>query len=178
MSQRGDGDKGILKRVFLVGFMCSGKTTVGRLLARSLGWEFADVDEEIERREGMSIPEIFETRGEAYFRELELKVLEEISRREEVVVSTGGGLGSNPRAMEMMKERGLVVWIDIDYEEFRRRCGNDPHRPLLRRGETALRTLLRERSRVYSEAHLKVEGWREPGEIVKLILLNLRAGPS
>ncbi|HIC97788.1 MAG TPA: shikimate kinase, partial [Aquificaceae bacterium] len=80
------------KRVFLVGFMGSGKTTVGGIVARRLGWEFLDTDEEIEKKEGMSVKDIFTRKGELYFRKLELEVLKEVSGRESVVVATGGGL--------------------------------------------------------------------------------------
>ena len=149
--------------------MCSGKTTVGRMLAERLGWDFLDVDEEIERREGMSIPEIFERKGEPYFRDLELRVLRELSERKRVVISTGGGLGANPEALELMKERGLVVWLRVSYEEFIRRCGGDKNRPLLKLGEEKLRKLLRERDKVYSRAHLRVEEG-ELEEAVRFIL--------
>ncbi len=152
--------------------MCSGKSTLGRLLARKLGWEFLDVDEEIERRESLSIPEIFEVKGEPYFRKLELEVLRELSGKDHVVVSTGGGLGANPEAMSLMKERGLVVWLDVPYEEFLRRCGEDPHRPLLRRGEEELRKLLAERREVYSRAHLRLSP-DEPEKLAERVIKNL-----
>jgi shikimate kinase (EC 2.7.1.71) len=83
-------------RIFLVGFMCSGKSTVGKLLADKLGYTFWDIDQLIEEREGKSIEEIFKDKGEEYFRSLEMKVLEEFLEKEKVVVSTGGGLGANP----------------------------------------------------------------------------------
>ncbi len=155
--------------MFLIGFMCSGKTTVGRILAERLGWEFLDVDAEIEKREGMSIPEIFEKKGEPYFRDLELRVLRELSGRRRVVISTGGGLGANPEALEFMRERGLVVWLRVSYEEFMERCGGDKSRPLLRLGEERLRKLLKEREKVYSGAHISVEG-KKPEEAAQFIL--------
>ncbi len=157
------------ERIFLVGFMCSGKTTVGRILSKRLGWEFLDVDEEVERKEGLSIPEIFEKKGEPYFRDLELRTLRELAEKKNVVISTGGGLGANPEAMELMKEKGLVVWLKVSYEEFIRRCGGDENRPLLRLGEEKLKELLKERENVYSKAHIKVEG-KSPEEAAQLIL--------
>ncbi len=155
MPQRTDGGKGLL-RIVLVGFMCSGKSTVGREIARRLGWEFVDTDEEIERREGMTVPQIFALRGEAYFRGREREVLEELLSREGVVISTGGGLGADPSAMELMKRSAFVVWLKISFEEFLRRCASDQKRPLLRRGEEELRRLLSEREKVYRTAHLTV----------------------
>jgi len=161
-------------RVFLVGFMCSGKTTVGKLLAQRLGWDFLDVDEEIEGRERLTIPEIFDKKGENYFRELELKTLRELAERDRVVISTGGGLGANEKAMEFMKDKGLVVWLKVSYEEFLKRCGKDPNRPLLKKGEEFLRKLMEERSKIYSKAHLHVEN-KEPESAVKIILKSLKS---
>lgn len=158
--------------MFLIGFMCSGKTTVGRILSQHLGWDFLDVDEEVERRENLTIPEIFEIKGEAYFRDLELRTLEELSEKEKVVISTGGGLGANPKAMDLMKRRGLVVWLKVSYEDFLERCGGDTSRPLLKLGEAKLRELMKDREKVYSEAHLKIEG-RRPEEAARIILDHL-----
>ncbi len=170
MSQRKNSDKRLL-RVFLVGFMCSGKTTMGKLLAKRLGWEFVDVDEEIERREGMSIPEIFERKGEAYFRDLEMRVLKEISEREGIVVSTGGGLGANPEAMNYMKGKGKVVWLRVSFEEFLKRCGGDRSRPLLKRGEKKLRELLERREKVYGSADVTLEGGGPEDKVERLLSL-------
>ena len=156
--------------------MCSGKSTVGKLLARELGWEFVDVDEEIERREGLSIPQIFERKGEPYFRELELEMLRELSDKKQVVVSTGGGLGANPDAMNLMKRRGLVVWLDVPYDTFLERCGKDPNRPLLKKSEEELRRLMEDRNRVYSQADVRVKPGK-PEEIVDLIIEKLRGEP-
>lgn len=154
--------------------MCSGKSTVGKLLAEELGWKFVDVDEEVVRREGLSIPEIFEKKGEGYFRELELGLLKELAEKEGVVISTGGGLGANPKAMGFMKDKGLVVWLRVSYEEFLRRCGDDPNRPLLRRGEKELRKLMEEREKVYSLAELWIEESSSPKDAVRSIKEKLR----
>ena len=145
------------ERIFLVGFMCSGKTRVGKEVAKRLGFDFIDLDSEIERKEGMNIPEIFEKKGEEYFRELELQVLKEISNREGVVISTGGGLGANHEAMSFMKERGTVVWLRVSFENFVKRCGSKKDRPLLARGRDYLKRLMEEREEVYSGAHIAVE---------------------
>ncbi len=153
------GGKGLLRaeRVFLVGFMCSGKSSVGRLLAKRLGWRFIDLDKEIEEREGISIPEIFEQRGEEHFRELEMNLLRELSGVERAVISTGGGLGANPDAMELMMEKGLVVWLEVSFENFWRRCSSKRDRPLLKLGREGLEKLMEERGKIYSMSHLKVE---------------------
>ena len=145
------------ERIFLVGFMCSGKTRVGREVAKRLGFDFIDLDSEIERKEGMTIPEIFEEKGEDFFRKLEFQVLQDISDRKGVVISTGGGLGANPEAMSFMKDRGTVVWLRVSFENFLRRCSSKKDRPLLARGRDYLKRLLEEREKVYSGAHITVD---------------------
>ncbi len=164
-----------MNRIFLVGFMCSGKSSVGKALARKLGWIFLDVDEEIQKQEKMTIPEIFQKRGEPYFRRLELEVLKDLSNKEKVVIATGGGLGSNPRAMDIMKEKGLVVWLDVAFDTFLKRCGKDPNRPLLKKSKEDLKNLLIERSKVYSLAHLRVEASKEVDAIVEEVLSFLKS---
>ena len=157
--------------------MCSGKSTVGRLLADMLGWRFVDVDKEVERREKMSIPEIFETKGEDYFRRRELEVLMDLVKDEGLVISTGGGLGSNPKAMELMKTSGLIVWLRIDFETFLERCGKDPSRPLLRKSKEELLKLFESRSRIYAKAHLELDGTLYPSILAEEITRACKSYP-
>lgn len=158
------------KRVFLVGFMCSGKTTVGEILARKLGWNFIDVDKELEKIEGMSIPQIFEIKGEEYFRRRELEILIDLAKGERLVISTGGGLGANPMAMDFMKSSGLVVWLSIDFETFLSRCGGDQSRPLLKKSREELFKLFKSRSETYKHAHLELKGILEPNLLIEKIV--------
>jgi len=160
-------------RIFLVGFMCSGKSTVGKLLADKLGYAFWDIDQVIEEREGKSIEEIFKDRGEEYFRSLERSVLEEFLEKERVVVSTGGGLGANPFAMETMKSAGLVVWLDLDFETFLQRCAHQEGRPLLKRGLDYLRALMEEREKAYRLAHIRLKADKPPDALVEGLLSQL-----
>jgi len=164
-----------MKRIYLVGFMGSGKTTVGRLLAKKLKIPFVDLDEEIEIREGLSIPQIFSLKGEDYFRKLELEVLKDVTHSlPGFVIATGGGLGANPSAMEFMKKNGTVIWLDIDFETFKRRTAKDPNRPLLRRGEEELRKLFEERKKIYSLAHLRIESQKSVEQTLQKILSFLQ----
>jgi shikimate kinase len=160
-------------RIFLVGFMCSGKSTVGKLLANKLGYTFWDIDQVIEEREGKSIEEIFKDRGEEYFRSLEKKVLEEFLKKEKVVVSTGGGLGADQIAMETMKSAGLVVWLDLDFETFLQRCAHQEGRPLLKEGLDYLRALMEEREKVYRLAHVRLKTDKPPNALVERLLSQL-----
>lgn len=154
--------------------MGSGKSTVGKLLADSLGYEFVDTDLLIEQREGMKIGEIFERFSEEYFRKLELATLKDLLGRSRIVVGTGGGLGANPHAMDLMKEKGLVVWLDVPFDVFLQRCAEDPNRPLLKMGLEKLEELYTKRMEVYSKAHVRLDATREPQELVNQLLQILR----
>ena len=98
-----------MRPIFLIGFMCSGKTTLGRAVCERTGLRFVDLDNEIERQAGMSVKEIFATNGESAFRELERAMLAEVSALEDVVVACGGGTPCQPGAMDLMNETGITV---------------------------------------------------------------------
>lgn len=151
--------------------MCSGKSTVGRALAEKLGWVFLDMDEELQKIESMTITDIFELKGESYFRQKEFELLKEKADLEKVVISTGGGLGANIQALELMKSKGLVVWLRIDFETFLSRCGQDPTRPLLKKSRAELLEVFESRSGVYSQSHLKLEATSGVNDLVEQILL-------
>ena len=115
--------------VFLCGFMGCGKSTVGRILARRLKCKCTDLDDYIEKQEGMSIPEIFEQKGEPYFREKETEAL--VAFRETGgVVATGGGALLSEKNGETAKNAGMVVFIDTDFNVCYSRIKDDPHRPI------------------------------------------------
>jgi len=120
------------RRVLLVGFMASGKSTVGSTLASRLGWEFKDFDAEVERRAGASVEEIFRRRGEAYFRDLEAGVGRELLRAGEVVLASGGGWPAGPGHMDELGEDTLSVWLRVSPAAAVRRAGlGGAPRPLL-----------------------------------------------
>lgn len=102
------------KNIILIGMMGCGKSTVGGLLAQPLGRELVDTDALIEQRQGRSIPDIFSRDGEAYFRALELALCRELSGRQGLVIACGGGLPLQDEAMALLKENGLVFWLDRD----------------------------------------------------------------
>lgn len=118
--------------IFFVGLMGAGKTTIGRLVARHLGRDFYDSDQEIERRTGVNIPCIFELEGETGFRRREAAVIAELAQMENIVLATGGGAVLLPENRAMLKQHGIVVYLRATVHELWLRTRNDRNRPLLR----------------------------------------------
>lgn len=120
------------ERLVLVGFMGAGKTSVGRLAAERLGWDFIDLDREIEKRAGRTIARIFATDGEEVFRTLERAVAGEVLSSHGVVVASGGGWAGRPGWRESLPPGSRSVWLRVGVEEARRRAGTTPGtRPLM-----------------------------------------------
>ncbi|AIO23601.1 shikimate kinase [Burkholderia cepacia] len=147
-------------RAFLVGMMGAGKSTLGRALAASLGWTFADSDDEIARRTGRSVAELFDRVGEGGFRLLETQIVDELTQRPNVVVATGGGAVLNPRSRARLSERGCVIYLHADPDALWRRTRDDTRRPLLQVADPrqTLAALYRMRDPLYREcAHALVD---------------------
>lgn len=147
----------VVKRVFLVGPMGAGKTTIGKLLADDLHFDFKDVDREIEVRAGVDIPWIFDQEGEAGFRVREAAVLDDLSHLDGVLISTGGGAVLREDNRRLMRERGKVVYLHTSVAEQARRTGRDRKRPLLQGRDPAavLAELMAIREPLYREvAHI------------------------
>jgi shikimate kinase len=159
------------KLIYLLGFMGSGKTTTGELLARELGWPFIDLDAVIEGGQGTTIRKIFETSGEPFFRELELAALTEASRTEPAVVALGGGTFAQPPNVDFIRARGgATVWLDCPAEVLRDRCARMDNRPLFR-DALSFAQLLEERLPYYGQAEFRVSTLgRQPEEVVEQIL--------
>lgn len=147
-------------RVFLVGPMGAGKSTIGRYLADHLKLRFADTDTEIEARTGADIPWIFDVEGEEGFRDREQQVVEEMTQWDGVVLATGGGVVMRPENRKVLGSRGYVVYLFASLAEQVRRTRKDRRRPLLQGGnpEETLRALFALRDPLYSEiADLVIE---------------------
>ncbi|MCX7770480.1 MAG: shikimate kinase [Proteobacteria bacterium] len=148
-----------MEKIYLIGFMASGKTTIGKVLAEKLGWVFIDTDEIIERKKGMPIKEIFSTYGEMYFRELEREVLEDLKDMDKVVVSVGGGMPVFFDNLEIMKSTGYTVYLYVSEDVLLKRLKNNEEsqkRPIVSsNSENDLLNLFRERKGVYEKAHAK-----------------------
>ncbi|HVZ42392.1 MAG TPA: shikimate kinase [Ramlibacter sp.] len=149
--------------LILVGMPGSGKSTVGRHLARRLHLPFHDSDHVIEQRIGCSIAEYFEREGEAAFRDLEEEVLRELTASGDAVISTGGGAVLRPANRALLRERGQVVYLRSSPEEVFRRVRHDTRRPLLQVADPMgrLRQMHAERDPLYREtAHFVIETGR------------------
>jgi shikimate kinase len=160
--------------LYLVGFMGSGKSAVGRLLADELGWPFADVDEDIENAQGVSIAEIFETRGEEEFRRMEQEALRKRVREVEcgrpLVLALGGGAFVDPENRKMLEERGVTMWLDCSFPRICARLEGQSHRPLARDPDK-FRQLFDERRDAYSKAEHRIEAdTDDPSAVVAEIL--------
>lgn len=148
------------RNLFLVGPMGSGKSAVGRQLARLLHLEFVDSDDEIESRTGVDIPFIFEKEGEEGFRKREVRIIDELSQREGVVLATGGGAIADADSRGRLSARGFVVYLHTTVEQQLERTRSGRERPLLENGDKAdvLRELMEQRDPLYREiADLIVE---------------------
>jgi shikimate kinase/3-dehydroquinate synthase len=146
------------KNIILTGFMGTGKTSVGAALAESLGWKFVDSDEFIQERESMTVPEIFEKRGEAHFRALEYEFCKELPSKQGIVVATGGGMPVNPSNRKLLNSGGLVINLRCNVEELLRRIEKFESRPMLTSDPAQrARDLLRDREPAYASAPFRVD---------------------
>lgn len=143
------------ERIYLTGFMGAGKSETGRQLATALGWEFIDLDSRVEQTSGQPIIELFESLGEAEFRSRERNELAATLRRSRVVVATGGGTLAQPGALELLRGRGLIVWLKLPFAELAQRveAAGAGTRPLYTDRRRA-RQLYRERLPFYRQADL------------------------
>jgi shikimate kinase len=160
--------------IFLIGFMGSGKTSLGKLLARKLKFEFSDSDLLIEEQEKSSIQEIFSSKGESYFREKEHEVLLELGENNQpTIFSTGGGMPLFNDNLSLMKKKGLVVFLDVPIGMLYFRLKNDSKRPLLASQVNLLdyiETTLNERIPVYQQADFTVNGSLNKSNLVEEII--------
>jgi len=161
-------------KIYLVGFMGAGKTTLGRLLAERLHWPFEDLDTTIERAAGATITRVFAEKGEAWFRDLERRVLTEAAAQPgRAIVASGGGTFCAPENRAVMQRTGITVWIDHPFERiWERRSELAELRPLLR-DEKVLRALYEERAPLYALAtlHLPVADRALPEALEELLRL-------
>lgn len=166
--------------IVLVGMMGVGKSSVGKRLAQLLGCGFVDADEEIEAAARMTIPEIFDMHGEAYFRDGERRVVTRLldDGRARKVIATGGGAFCNAETRALILEKGIAVWLDSDVDTLVERTARKSNRPLLKGGNPRdiLSRLLEERRPHYSQAPIRVLSENGPhSEVLEKILEGIDA---
>jgi shikimate kinase len=146
--------------IYVVGFMCAGKSTIGRHLAHRLGWSFFDTDDEIESAEHMKIYEIFDTRGEDEFRRIEKEIVRQhvrwVERGRPAVLALGGGAFVEPETRTLLARNGVSVWLDCPLALVQARLAEQSHRPLARDREK-LEALYSARREAYQLADARVE---------------------
>lgn len=152
-----------LDKIYLVGFMAAGKTTVARALARRLGWGAEDVDELIEARERRAVADIFSRSGEAYFRAVEREILRLLLPLRHVVVATGGGTFVDAENRAAIMRDGLSVWLDVPFEAVLARLPGDGRRPLAA-DRAQMERLFAARQAAYALAHMRIETGLAPAE--------------
>lgn len=164
-----------IRNIALIGFMASGKSTVGRIVASRLEFSFVDTDNLVELRAGKSVPAIFAEDGENVFREYERLVAQELVNRIDTVIATGGGFGANQANLESLKTHALVFYLWAPPEVLYARARRLENRPLLRVPDplSRIRELLAERTLVYQQADVLVNtADRQPQEVADIVVLH------
>ena len=156
-------------KLYLVGFMGAGKSTVARALGRRIGWRVEDIDARIEARERRNVSTIFAQEGEAYFRTIERASLFELLSERHLVIATGGGTFVDPDNRAMMLSDGAVAWLDLPLKQVVERVPVDGRRPLAA-DRVQMEQLYTARRAVYSQAHVRLDAARPVDEVVERLL--------
>jgi len=168
-----------MKNIYLVGFMGTGKTVVGEILAKKLGKEFVEMDVVIEAKEGSKIADIFTKQGEAYFRSLEKTLLGSLSKKEGLVISCGGGLICDQENLKLLKETGVVFALRASVSTIYQRTREHTHRPILNVDDPQekIKQLLDQRDPYYAQAQHSIDTDNlSPEEIADKIITTLNHG--
>ncbi len=147
------------QNITLIGFMAVGKSAVGRNLAKRLGLRFVDLDRLIEKSAGMKVREIFEQKGEVYFRQLEKQTLARVLAKKDQVIATGGGVVLDDDNLQLLREQTLLVGLNASTDVILRRVANSTKRPLLKGADRRERIegLLKSRQARYAQAHVTID---------------------
>ncbi|AFH48531.1 Shikimate kinase [Ignavibacterium album JCM 16511] len=168
--------------IFLTGFMASGKSTIGPILANTIGWDFLDLDKVIEEKTNKKIVEIFKEYGEEYFRKLESETLKELTKLSKYVISLGGGTIENEDNLNQMKKSGILVYLETSPEGAYRRLRFKRDRPALLFDDNEptkeeflkrINTILNRRLKYYNQADLKINTDNKPVGITVDILVKI-----
>ncbi|HVG51637.1 MAG TPA: shikimate kinase [Xanthobacteraceae bacterium] len=162
------------RAIVLVGMMGAGKSSIGRRLAAELAIPFVDADTEIEKAAGMSIPDMFASKGEAYFRSGEARVIARLLDCGAQVLATGGGAFMNEQTRALVREKGISIWLRADLDVLLRRVKRRNDRPLLKNDDPAvtLTQLMAQRDPIYAEADLTIQSRDVPHEAIMTEILT------
>jgi len=171
------------KNIALIGFMAVGKSAIGRTLAKKLRRRFVDLDRVIERAEGSKVREIFEHKGEAYFRQLEKQALAEVLEKNNQIIATGGGVILDDQNLQILREKALLIGLSAEMDVLLARAGDATKRPLLQGSNRRekIEILLRQRAARYAQAHVTIDTSNlTVDQVVKKIMgmLEVRKRPS
>ena len=163
-----------MKNIYLIGFMGTGKTTVGRKLADMLGKKFVEMDDIIEEKEGLKVADIFETKGEPHFRHVEKEVLIDLCGGDNLVVSCGGGVAADLDNIAILKKTGVVFWLTADEDIIYERVKKYTTRPLLNveNPKEKIKELLQQRRSFYEQAHYQIDS-TPPAEEIALTIVSI-----
>lgn len=168
-----------MKNLILIGFMGAGKTSVGKALTKKMGMQFVDTDERIEKEQGKKIPDIFSEYGEAYFRDLETKLLKDmLTDTKGSIISVGGGMPIREENQVLLRKLGCVCYLCASKETILSRVSNDGNRPMLNGEnlEQKVDALMKSREKIYEQvAHLNIctDGC-DISQVVQMILQEKR----
>lgn len=149
----------MMPNIVLIGFMGTGKTTVGKRVSRQLAWKFVDIDQEVEKITGLTIREIFQRFGETRFRSEETAAVKRLAKLDNLVISTGGGVVLNPENMNFLAQTGIVIALGADSDTIYNRVSRKNTRPLLMQENPrqAIKDLLKEREHLYRQARYNID---------------------
>lgn len=163
-----------IENIVLIGFMGTGKTSVGKRLAKHLNWDFLDTDLAIEEISGASVSEIFRKHGETRFRSEETVLMKRLRERKKMVIATGGGAPLNPENWEALSETGIIISLFAPIDTILERIGNKNDRPLLREGRDEAQKLWLSRQPIYNQADLVIDTTElDIDEVVNEILCKI-----
>ena len=174
-NRQGDGRKLQSGNLILVGMMGSGKTTMGRALAKHLGKVFVDSDEEIQKRTGVTIPHIFDIEGETGFRQRETAAIRDLVERDNMVLATGGGAVLAEQSRELMRQNGIVIYLKANVHDLWQRTRHDRNRPLLQTADpyAKLTELFQQRDPLYLQvADIVMQSGKQSAHALMLQLVD------